>query len=123
MELAGAFLTVFGYVLSLPVIFRIRAVFRERRVRWFVGLEVGITMVAAGYVLMGRLLPAAINAVAGLILAYLWWTLGRRSPDDPRFRALADAGGRPRPAPPSGDGEDGTSPDPSAPDRSPGPRP
>ena len=75
----GAFILVFGYCLALPIIVRIRQVFRERRVRWFLALEVATVLVIVGYVLLGRPAPAAINVVGGLLLGYTWWAVGRRA--------------------------------------------
>ena len=79
MRLAGAVICVIGYWLALPILFRIRKVFNERRVRWFVALEVATVLVVVGYVLLGRPAPAVINVLSGLLLAGLWWELGRRA--------------------------------------------
>lgn len=79
MKLAGAFICVIGYGLALPVIFRIRKVYNERRGRWFAALMVAMVLVVVGYVLLGRPAPAVINAVSGLGLAWLWRELGRRA--------------------------------------------
>jgi len=79
MRLAGAFICVIGYGLALPVIFRIRKVYNERRVRWFAALMVAMVLIVVGYVLLGRPAPTVINAVSGLGLVCLWWELGRRA--------------------------------------------
>jgi len=78
MRIASALLLVAGYAVALPILFRFRAVFRERRIRWFVAFELAELALVVGFLLGGRPVPAAINAVAGVVLAGVWWETGRR---------------------------------------------
>jgi hypothetical protein len=64
MRLAGAVICVIGYGLALPLVFRIRKIFNERRVRWFAALMVATVLVIVGYVLLGRPAEAAAAAAA-----------------------------------------------------------
>ena len=67
MRLAGASSAWSGTCVALPILFRIRKVFGERRARSFVALEVAHgRLVVVGYLLAGRPVPAVINAVGGL---------------------------------------------------------
>lgn len=79
MKRAADFVLVAGYAVALPVLFRIRAVFAERRTRWFATFEAATAAVAAGHLLAGRPIAAGINAVAVAILAGAWWETGRRA--------------------------------------------
>jgi uncharacterized membrane protein YjjP (DUF1212 family) len=78
VELLGAVLVVLGYAAALPVIVRIRAVFAERRRRWFAVLMAGMAAIVVGYLLGNRPLPAAINVAGAAGLALGWWRLGLR---------------------------------------------
>ncbi len=78
MEVAAAALVVIGYVIALPVVFRMRAVFHERRARWFAIFEVGMAIIVVGHALSGRPLAAGINAVGALVMAAAWREMGRR---------------------------------------------
>ncbi len=82
MKLVGAVLVVLGYVVSLPIIFRFRAVFAERRTSWFAAFMAALVAIVVGYVLVGRPVAAALNAAAAVILIAAWWVLGRRADAD-----------------------------------------
>lgn len=71
-------LLVVGYALALGVLTRLRPVLAERRVRWFVALEVATATITAGWWLHGRHLPAALNAVALVGFAVCWLITGPR---------------------------------------------
>lgn len=73
-------LLVVGYVLAVPVVVRLVPVLRQRRVPWFVALEVGTACITMGWLLRGRALPTAVNAVALVGFALAWVATGRRRP-------------------------------------------
>ncbi len=72
-NVTASVLLVIGYPLALGVLTRLRPVLAERRVWWFVALEAATASITAGWLLHGRLLPAAINgaALAGFGMAWL----------------------------------------------------
>ncbi|HVF12953.1 MAG TPA: hypothetical protein VM942_00070 [Acidimicrobiales bacterium] len=79
MKLFAITLVVAAYVVALPILFRIRVVFAERRRPWFAALEGAMALLVVGYLLGDRPVPAAINAVGATILAGTWWERGRRA--------------------------------------------
>ncbi len=66
-----------GYPVSLVVIARWVPVVRERRRRWFAAHQAAVAAVVAGWLLRGRVGPAAVNG-AWLAVAALWYALGGR---------------------------------------------
>ncbi len=78
MEIVAAILVVAGYAGALPVLVRFRAVFAERRTRWFAAFVAAMVALVVGHALAGRPLASAVNAVALVILAAAWWRSGRR---------------------------------------------
>ena len=72
-NVTASVLLVVGYPLALGVLTRLRPVFAERRVWWFVALEAATASITAGWLLHGRPLPAALNgaALAGFAIAWL----------------------------------------------------
>jgi len=98
VRILAAFLLVAGYGVALPVMFRLRAVFAERKAQWFVVFEVAVALVAAGHLLAGRPIAAAINAVAAVVLAGVWWEIGRRARrDQPATRRVRRPAGQSNP--------------------------
>lgn len=79
MEVLAAVLVVLGYVAAVPIMFRLRAVFAERRGQWFAAFMGAMVTLVVGYLLGGRPVPAAINAVAAAVLVAAWWLTGRRA--------------------------------------------
>lgn len=72
-------LLMMGYPLALGVLARLRSVLAERRVWWFVALEAATVSIAAGWLLHGRLLPAAVNGAALIGFAIAWLVTGQRA--------------------------------------------
>ncbi len=58
---------------------RLRSVLAERRVWWFAALEAATVSIAAGWLLHGRLLPAAVNGAAFVGFAIAWLVTGQRA--------------------------------------------
>ncbi len=77
MRILSAFLLVVGYAVALPVMFRLRSAFAERRGRVFAVFEGAVAVVTLGHLLAGRPIAAAINAAAAVILAGAWWATSR----------------------------------------------
>jgi hypothetical protein len=79
-------LLVIGYPLAVGVLARLRPVLVERRVWWFATLEAATASIAAGWLLRGRPLPAAVNVAALAGFALAWVITGRRgqAPGAPR---------------------------------------
>ena len=65
-----------GYAIAVPLLFRFNRIVRDRRLVTLAGLELGQAMIAAGWLLRGRSVPAAVNGAA--LLAYPAWYLARR---------------------------------------------
>ena len=82
MRLLAGGLIVVGYAVAVPVMFRLRTVFAERRGRWFALFEGAVIVVALGHLLAGRPIAAAINAGAAILLAGAWRANDRRSRRD-----------------------------------------
>ncbi len=78
MELVTAILLVVGYGAALPVVFRMRSVFTERRTTWFAVFMGAMAAIVVAHLLAGRPVAAVINAVGAAILAFAWWKVGRR---------------------------------------------
>lgn len=74
----GVALLVVGYPTSVAVLVRILPVLRQRRQRWFGVLVAGLTCLTAGWALLRRPAPAAVNmaGLAALVVAWVW--RGRR---------------------------------------------
>ena len=72
-------LLVIGYPLALGVLARLRSVLAERRVWWFAALEAATVSIAAGWLLHGRLLPAAVNGAAFVGFAITWLVTGQHA--------------------------------------------
>lgn len=75
----AAVLLLIGYPLALAVLTRLRSVLTERRVWWFAALEAATVTVAAGWLLHGRLLPAAVNGAAFVGFVIAWLVTGQRA--------------------------------------------
>jgi asparagine N-glycosylation enzyme membrane subunit Stt3 len=78
MEMVAAVLVLLGYGVALPVIFRMRRVFDERRGGWFAVFMAAMAIIVTGHSLAGRPLAAALNGAGALIMAGAWWEMGRR---------------------------------------------
>lgn len=72
-------LLVVGYPLALGVLTRLRPVLAERRVWWFVALEAATASITAGWLLHGRLVPAAINGAGFACFGIAWLVTGSAS--------------------------------------------
>ena len=66
-------LLVVGYVVAVPLVVRLRAILRERRLGWFVALEVATALVATGWAVLGAPGGVALNVAFVLAFAVLWW--------------------------------------------------
>ena len=80
-------LFAFGYPAAIIVIIRFVPVVRERRIRWFVVHELGVTAIVAGQALAENPRGVIINGAWGIVAA-IWYALGptlsrRRSPSAP----------------------------------------
>ena len=71
-------LLVAGYVVALPVLARLRAVFAERRVRWFTALEAAMVSIVAGWWLRQQPIGVVINAAGAVGFGLAWRIAGRR---------------------------------------------
>ncbi len=71
-------LLVIGYPLALGVLARLRRL-AERRVWSFAALEAATVSIAAGWLLHGRLLPAAVNGAAFVGFAIAWLVTGQHA--------------------------------------------
>lgn len=78
-NVTASVLLVIGYPLALGVLTRLRSVLVERRVWWFAALEAATGSIAAGWMLHGRLLPAALNGAAFVGFAIAWLVTGQRA--------------------------------------------
>ncbi len=66
---------IVGYLLAVPVCFRLVPVLREQRVPWFVALQVGTALIVVGHALAGRSGAVAANVfffVAFWVGWYRW---------------------------------------------------
>ena len=68
-------LLLVGYALAVPVVVRWVPVVRERRWRWFVAHQAGMTAIVAGWALRGTYPAAAANG-AWLAAAAAWYARG-----------------------------------------------
>jgi hypothetical protein len=78
-DVTASVLLVVGYPLALGVLARLRSVLVERRVWWFAALEAATVSIAAGWLLHGRLMPAAVNGAAFVGFAIAWLVTGQRA--------------------------------------------
>ena len=74
----GVALLVVGYPTSVAVLVRIMPVLRQRRGRWFGALVAGLTGLTAGWALLRRPAPAAVNLVGLVAVVVAWVWTGRR---------------------------------------------
>ena len=65
-----------GYLLAVPVLMRFNRMVRTRNLAMLATLEVGQALIAAGWMIRGRRLRAAVNAAA-LVGYPLWYALDR----------------------------------------------
>ena len=72
--MTASMLLVIGYPVAVGVLARLGPVLADRRVWWFVALKAATASVTLGWLLHGRLLPAAVNATAlvGFAVAGHW---------------------------------------------------
>ena len=84
-KVTASVVLVIGYPLALGVLLRLRSVLAERRVWWFAALEAATVSIATGWLLRGRLLPAAVNGAAFVGFAIAWLVTGQR-PRSRRWR-------------------------------------
>ena len=77
-NVTASVLLVIGYPVALGVLTRLRPVLAERRVWWFVALEAATASITAGWLLHGRLIPAALNGAALAGFAIAWLVSGQR---------------------------------------------
>ena len=78
-NLTASVLLVIGYPVALGVLLRLRSVLAERRVWRFAALEAATVSIAAGWLLHGRLFPAAVNGAAFVGFAIAWLVTSRRA--------------------------------------------
>ena len=78
-KVTASVLLLVGYPFAIGVLARLRSVLAERRVWWFAALEAATLSVAAGWLLYGRHLPAAVNGAALIGFAIAWWITGQRA--------------------------------------------
>ena len=78
-NVTASVLLVIGYALALGVLARLRRVLAERRFWWFATLEASTASIAAGWLLHGRPLPAALNGAALVGFALAWLITGQRA--------------------------------------------
>jgi len=71
-------LLVAGYAVALGVATRLVPVYRERRWRWLLALEVATLAVVAGHALKGRTAAAVLNLAFLVGFGALWWWTGTR---------------------------------------------
>ncbi len=72
----SAALLIAGYTVAVAVLLRTRAVLRERRLHWFVALEIATATVAAGYAVAGVAVAVVLNAANVVLFAVVWWFTG-----------------------------------------------
>lgn len=78
-KVMASLLLVVGYPLALGVLARLRPVFAERRVWWFTALQAATASITAGWLLLGRPVPAALNGAALAGFAIAWLITGQRA--------------------------------------------
>lgn len=72
-------LLAIGYPLALGVLARLRPVLGERRVWWFATLQAATASITAGWLLLRRPVPAAVNGAALVAFGIAWVVTGRRT--------------------------------------------